>query len=195
MEPVKSVSGRMAPLDRADVDTDQIIPKQFLKRIERSGFGQFLFFDWRKEGNFVIDKPEHAGASILVTGPNFGIGSSREHAPWAIQDAGFKAIIAPSFADIFRANCNKTGLVAITLPEQGVRHLLDLASEAPHTQVTVDLKEKTVHGDEFSYTLEIDNFARKCLMKGWDAIGLVERHAADITSFEGHRPKWFPAMK
>src|SRR3981081_4473031 len=129
MEPVSRVSGHMAPLDRADVDTDQIIPKQFLKRIERTGFGPFLFFDWRAGGGFVLDKPEYAGASVLVTGANFGCGSSREHAPLALRDFGFKAIIAPSFADIFRANCFKTGLLAVTLPDRQGRHLIDLASE------------------------------------------------------------------
>src|SRR5450756_2392514 len=119
MEAVSQVSGRMVPLDRADVDTDQIIPKQFLKRIERTGYGPFLFFDWRANGNFVLDKPEHAGAAVLVTGANFGCGSSREHAPWALRDFGFKAIISPSFADIFLANCYKTGLLAVTLPPPG----------------------------------------------------------------------------
>src|SRR5712692_8776282 len=132
------VSGRMAPLDRADVDTDQIIPKQFLKRIERTGYGPFLFFDWRAGGDFVLDRPEHAGASVLVTGANFGCGSSREHAPWALRDFGFKAIVSPSFADIFLANCYKTGLLAVTLPERQVRHLMDLAFEDPAAQVTVD---------------------------------------------------------
>src|SRR4030088_1577495 len=126
MEPVSRVSGRMAPLDRADVDTDQIIPKQFLKRIERTGFGPSLFYDWRADGHFVLDKPEHKGASVLVTGANFGCGSSREHAPWALRDFGFKAIISPSFADIFLANCYKTGLLAVVLPASQVRHLIDL---------------------------------------------------------------------
>src|SRR5450759_3219130 len=132
MEPVSQVSGRMAPLERADVDTDQIIPKQFLKRIERTGYGPFLFFDWRADGKFVLDKPEHAGASVLVTRANFGCGSSREHAPWALRDFGFKAIIAPSFADIFLGYCFNTGLLAVTLPERQVRHLIDLARRQRH---------------------------------------------------------------
>src|SRR2546427_4543548 len=147
MEPVSRVSGRMAPLDRADVDTDQIIPKQFLKRIERTGYGPFLFYDWRQHGDFVLDRPEHQGASVLVTGANFGCGSSREHAPWAIRDSGYGAIISPSFADIFRANCYKTGLLAVTLPESQVRHLIDLASEAPETEIAVDLESQQVRGD------------------------------------------------
>lgn len=192
---MRRVSGRMAPLDKADVDTDQIIPKQFLKRIERTGFGPFLFFDWRKNGDFVLDRPEHAGASILVTGANFGCGSSREHAPWAIQDAGYRAVIAPSFADIFRANCNKIGLVAITLPEIQVRHLLDLAAEAPESEITVDLESQQVRSEDFRYRLEIDPFARECLLNGWDDIGLVELHARAIATYESQRPSWLPVIK
>jgi 3-isopropylmalate/(R)-2-methylmalate dehydratase small subunit len=195
MEAVSRVSGRMAPLDRADVDTDQIIPKQFLKRIERTGYGPFLFFDWRAGGDFVLDKPEHAGASVLVTGANFGCGSSREHAPWALRDFGFKAIISPSFADIFLANCYKTGLLAVTLPERQVRHLIDLASEDPATQVTVDLEKQEVRGEGFTYKFVVDPFARECMLGGLDEIGLVELHAADIGAFESHRQEWLPAVR
>jgi len=195
MEPVKRVSGRMAPLDRADVDTDQIIPKQFLKRIERTGYGPFLFFDWRADGKFVLDRPEHAGASVLVTGANFGCGSSREHAPWALRDFGFRAIISPSFADIFLANSYKTGLLAVTLPERQVRHLIDLASEDPTAIVTVDLEKQEVRGEGFSYRFEIDAFARECLLGGLDEIGLVERHEAEITAYEAKRSGWLPAAK
>src|ERR1700682_6418135 len=195
MEPVVRVAGRMAPLDRADVDTDQIIPKQFLKRIERTGYGPFLFFDWRAGGDFVLDRPEYAGASVLVTGANFGCGSSREHAPWALRDFGFKAIIAPSFADIFRANCYKTGLLAVTLPDRQVRHLMDLASEDPSAEVTVDLEKQEVHGDGFAYSFEMDPFSRDCLLRGLDEIGLVERNEADIAAFETHRASWLPAVK
>ncbi len=195
MEPVSKVSGRMAPLDRADVDTDQIIPKQFLKRIERTGYGPFLFFDWRAGGNFVLDKPKHAGASVLVAGANFGCGSSREHAPWALRDFGFKAIVAPSFADIFLANCYKTGLLAVVLPERQVRHLIDLASEDPAAQVTVDLEKQEVRGDGFAYRFEIDPFARECLLGGLDDIALVEKHGSEITAFESRRQEWLPAVK
>ena len=195
MEAVSKVAGRMAPLDRADVDTDQIIPKQFLKRIERTGYGPFLFFDWRAGGDFVLDKPEHAGASVLVTGANFGCGSSREHAPWALRDYGFKAIISPSFADIFLANCYKTGLLAVTLPEQQVRHLIDLASEDPATQVTVDLEKQEVRGEDFTYKFVVDPFARECLLGGLDEIGLVEKHASEIGAFESHRAEWLPAVR
>lgn len=195
MEPVSKVTGRMAPLDRADVDTDQIIPKQFLKRIERTGYGPFLFFDWRANGDFVLDRPEHQGASVLVTGANFGSGSSREHAPWAIRDAGYKAIVAPTFADIFRANCYKTGLLAVTLPERQVRHLIDLASEDPTAEVTVDLEKQWVRGEGFDYPFDIDPFARQCLLGGLDEIALVERHGVDIDAYETRRPAWLPAVK
>src|SRR5437879_7024591 len=129
MQPVKLVTGRMAPLDLADVDTDQIIPKQFLKRIERTGYGPFVFYDWRARGDFVLDRPEYAGASVLVAGANFGCGSSREHAPWALRDFGFQAIIAPSFAVIFRSNCSKAGLLAVTLTAAPVPPRTDLLSE------------------------------------------------------------------
>ena len=195
MQPVKRVEGRMAPPDLADVDTDQIIPKQFLKRIERTGYGDFLFYDWRRRGDFVLDRPEYAGASVLVAGANFGCGSSREHAPWALRDFGFKAIIAPSFADIFRANCYKTGLLAVTLPVSQVRHLIDLISEDPATEITVDLERQVVRGDGFEYRFEIDPFAREMLLGGLDEISLVERHDSDISAYETQRAQWLPAMK
>ena len=195
MEPVSQVSGRMAPLDRADVDTDQIIPKQFLKRIERTGYGPFLFFDWRAGGDFVLDRPEHAGASVLVTGANFGCGSSREHAPWALRDFGFKAIISPSFADIFLGNCYKTGLLAVTLSERQVQHLMDLAFEDPTAGVTVDLEKQEVRGEGCAYRFEIDQFSRDCLLHGLDEIALVERHDSEISAFESKRPAWLPGMK
>src|SRR3989475_8957216 len=172
MHAVKQVDGRMAPLDLADVDTDQIIPKQFLKRIERTGYGPFLFYDWRARGDFVLDRPEYAGASVLVAGANFGCGSSREHAPWALRDFGFQAIIATSFADIFRANCYKTGLLAVTLTDGQVRHLIDLVSEDPSAEVTVDLQSQQVRGEGFSYRFEIDPFAREFLLQGLDEIAL-----------------------
>ena len=195
MEPVARVSGRMAPLDRADVDTDQIIPKQFLKRIERTGFGPFLFYDWRANGDFVLDRPEHKGAAVLLTGENFGCGSSREHAAWAIRDAGYHAIVAPSFADIFVANCFKTGILAVTLPPRQVRHLIDLATEDPATEVTVDLEAQQVRGDGFTYRFEVDAFAREMLLNGLDEITLVERQASAIEAFEGQRSEYFPTVR
>lgn len=193
--PVRAVAGRMAPLDLADVDTDQIIPKQFLKRIERTGYGPFLFFDWRARGDFVLDRPEYAGASVLVAGANFGCGSSREHAPWALRDFGFSAIVAPSFADIFRANSYKTGLLTVTLPPSQVRHLMDLAQEDPSAEVSVDLERQEVRGEGFAYRFEIDSFAREMLLQGLDEISLVEQHEPDIHAFEQHRPDWMPAVR
>ncbi|HYR47263.1 MAG TPA: 3-isopropylmalate dehydratase small subunit [Candidatus Polarisedimenticolia bacterium] len=185
----------MAPLDRADVDTDQIIPKQFLKRIERTGYGPFLFYDWRREPDFVLNRPEHQGATVLVAGANFGCGSSREHATWAIRDAGFRAVIAPSFGDIFHANCFKTGILAVSLPESQVRHLIDLASEDSTASIEIDLEAQQVRGDGFAYRFEIDPFVRECLLKGLDEIALVERHAAAISDYESNRLSWLPAIK
>ncbi len=195
MGPVKRVAGRMAPLDLADVDTDQIIPKQFLKRIERTGYGSFLFYDWRARGDFVLDRAEYAGAAVLVAGANFGCGSSREHATWALRDSGFNAIVAPSFADIFRGNCYKTGVLAVTLPEAQVRHLIDLVAEDPTTTVVVDLERQVVRGDGFEYRFEIDPFAREMLLGGLDEISLVERHETEISAYEKTRPDWLPAFR
>jgi len=195
MQPIKRVEGRMAPLDLADVDTDQIIPKQFLKRIERTGYGPFLFYDWRARGDFVLDRPEYAGASVLLAGANFGCGSSREHAPWALRDFGFRAIIAPSFADIFRANCYKTGLLAVTLPSSQVRHLVDLVSEDPGAVIVVDLERQVVRGEGVEYRFEIDPFARDCLLQGLDEIALVERHDSEISVYEKKRAEWLPAVR
>jgi len=195
MAPIARVEGRMAPLDLADVDTDQIIPKQFLKRIERTGYGPYLFYDWRARGNFVLDRREYAGASVLVAGANFGCGSSREHAPWALRDFGFKAIIAPSFADIFRSNCYKTGLLAITLPDSQVRHLMDLVSEDPAVEVGVDLEKQQVRGEGFDYRFDIDPFAREMLLQGLDDISLVELHETDIAAFESRRAAWLPSVR
>jgi 3-isopropylmalate/(R)-2-methylmalate dehydratase small subunit len=183
----------MAPLDRANVDTDQIIPKQFLKRIERSGFGPFLFYDWkRSDPGFVLNQPERQGATVLVAGPNFGCGSSREHAPWALEDAGFRVVIAPSFGDIFRSNCLKIGLLPVQLPEASVRRLLDLAAEEPTVTVEVDLEASTVSAEGFSEPFEIDPFARDCLLNGWDAISLTLRHEDAIAAYERQRDHWLP---
>src|SRR5579872_654008 len=195
MEPVSQVSGRMAPLDRADVDTDQIIPKQFLKRIERTGYGPFLFYDWRQDPTFFLNQSQFDGASVLVAGANFGCGSSREHAPWAIRDAGFRAVIAPSFGDIFRANSFKTGILAISLPESQVRHLIDLASEDPTARIEVDVRSQEVRCEGVAYRFELDPFIKECLLNGLDEIGLVERHVPAITAYESSRLPWLPAVK
>ena len=196
MEPFHRHEGRMAPLDRANVDTDQIIPKQFLKRIERSGFGPFLFADWRRnDPDFVLNRPEYEGASVLVTGPNFGCGSSREHAPWSLQDAGFRAIIAPGFADIFRSNCLKIGLLPVQLPERSVRRLLELAVEDPATMVTVDLETQTVSAAGLSERFDVDPFARECLLEGWDAVALTLRQEDPIAAYEAGRDPWLPTVR
>lgn len=191
MEPFKGFTGKVMPLNRADVDTDQIIPKQFLKRIERTGFARFLFFDWRytPEGDpkpdFILNDPAYAGSEVLLTGSNFGCGSSREHAPWAIQQAGFRVIIAPSFADIFYNNCLKNGLLPIVL-EEGIVNGLCAKSEAePGAVLSVDLEGRTVttpEGDEHHF--EIDSFSRKCLLEGLDDIALTLEHESKIAAFE-----------
>ena len=195
MQPFTVHTGIAATLPRVNVDTDQIIPKQFLKRIERTGYGPFLFYDWRQQPDFVLNRPEHEGAAVLVAGANFGCGSSREHAPWAIRDAGFGAVIAPSFGDIFRANSFKTGILAVSLPDSQVRHLIDLASEDPTAVIEIDLDAQEVRGEGFAYPFEIDPFVRECLLKGLDEIGLVERHASAISDYESHRLGWLPAVK
>jgi 3-isopropylmalate/(R)-2-methylmalate dehydratase small subunit len=194
MEPVGVIRGRMAPLDRADVDTDQIIPKQFLKSIRRTGFEAGLFYDWRRAGDFVLDRPEHRGAEVLVAGPNFGCGSSREHAAWAILQAGFKAVVAASFGDIFRNNSAKNGLLTVQLPELEVRRLLEMATEAPSTEVTVDLEQQLLTADGFEARFEIDPFVKQCLLNGWDDVALVLRHEDAITAYEARRPDWLPAV-
>src|SRR5436305_5249004 len=195
MEPVVKVGGRMAPLDRADVDTDQIIPKQFLKRIERTGYGPFLFFDWRREPDFFLNQTRFDGAAVLIAGANFGCGSSREHAPWAIRDAGFRAVIAPSFGDIFRANAFKTGILAVELSASQVQHLIDLANEEPTALIEVDVRRQEVRGEGFAYRFELDQFIKHMLLNGLDDIGLVEQHTAAISEYETQRPEWLPAVR
>jgi len=197
MVPFRKHTGRVALLDRSDVDTDQIIPKQFLKRIERTGFGEFLFNDWRylPDGglnpSFSLNHPRYRGASILITGKNFGCGSSREHAPWALADFGFRTIIAPSFADIFANNCLKNGLLPVLLSETQVAELGQRAQENEDYQVTVNLEECTVTDSlGFSSTFSIDEFQRRCLLEGLDDIGLTLQHEAEISVFESQRPAW-----
>jgi 3-isopropylmalate/(R)-2-methylmalate dehydratase small subunit len=190
-------TGRVAPLDRANVDTDQIIPKQFLKRIERSGYGQFLFYDWcylpdgKLDPSFVLNHPRYAGASILVTGRNFGCGSSREHAPWALLDHGFRAIIAPSFADIFATNCTKNGILPVVLGEEEVANLLLRTTQFEGYFVTIDLEKREVRDQSgFLARFEIDNFRRKFLLEGLDDIGLTLQHEASITAYEQRRRRF-----
>ncbi len=194
MEPVKRVSGKALPLGYSDVDTDQIVPSDALKRIERTGFGRFLFSEWREDPDFVMNRPEHEGAVVLLAGENFGCGSSREHAPWALQDYGFGAIIAPSFADIFRNNCAKIGLLAVELPEETVKKLLDAVREDPDAEITVDLENRTVAGPGVEERFEMDDFTRHRLLNGLDDIGLTLTHEADLEAFERSRPAYLPKV-
>jgi 3-isopropylmalate/(R)-2-methylmalate dehydratase small subunit len=182
VKPVRRITGRTAALDRPDVDTDQIIPKQFLKRIERTGFGEFLFYDWAKEPEFELNRPEARGATILLAGRNFGCGSSREHAPWALQDRGFEAIVAPSFGDIFRTNCVKIGLLPVVLPQQEVKELMREPGE-----LTIDLEAQTIG----PFSFEFDAFERHCLLEGLDDIARALQHEDDIAAFEAaHQPRF-----
>ncbi|HEY8742141.1 MAG TPA: 3-isopropylmalate dehydratase small subunit [Chloroflexota bacterium] len=197
MEAFVCHTGPVLPLDRVNIDTDQIIPKQFLKRIERTGFGEFLFFDWRYLNNgqpnpeFELNRPGYGGATILVAGRNFGCGSSREHAPWALHDYGFRAIIAPTFADIFYNNSCKNGLLPVTLLEETVQVLLKKAAAQPGYQLTVDLEAQEVRDSEgFRAPFTVDPFRRDCMLRGLDDIGLTLQHEPDITAFEARRPAW-----
>jgi len=194
VEQIKRVSGKALPLGFSDVDTDQIVPSDALKRIERTGFGQFLFSEWREDPDFVINRPEHEGAVVLLAGENFGCGSSREHAPWALQDYGFGAIIAPSFADIFRNNCAKIGLLAIQLSEETVKKLLGAVRKDPEAEITVDLENRTVTGPGVETTFEMDDFTRHRLLNGLDDIGLTLTHEEDLEAFEQWRPTYRPKV-
>jgi len=200
MTPFTKLTGLVAPLDRVNVDTDQIIPKQFLKAITREGFGRFLFFDWRyldggePNPEFVLNQPRYQGASILLARTNFGCGSSREHAPWAVLDYGFRAIIAPSYADIFYINCFKNGILPIILPDDRLDELFRRAEQHEGYQLTVDLESQTITevtpaGDGLKISFEVDPFRRECLLNGWDDIGLTLRHEDQIDAFEkDYRP-------
>ncbi len=194
MEKFITVKGKGMPLNRADVDTDQIIPAQYLKRIERTGFGPFAFETWRKDPDFVVNNPDYAGAAVLLTGPNFGCGSSREHAPWALEDMGFKAIIAPSFADIFRNNCAKIGLLTVVLPQDDINHLIARAEELPASELVVDLASQTVSTADGTFTrrFEIDQNVKHNLLNGLDDIGLTLLDEPAISAFEAARADIYP---
>jgi 3-isopropylmalate/(R)-2-methylmalate dehydratase small subunit len=202
MEPFRTLTALAAPLDRTNVDTDQIIPKQFLKRIERTGYGEFLFFDWRRMPNgdpnpeFELNDPRYKGAQILIAGKNFACGSSREHAAWALSDFGFRAVIAPTFADIFFSNAGKNGIVLARLSEEEVAHLLHNAKTIEGYELTVSLEEQTVtdiHG--FRATFEVDPFRKFCLIEGLDDIGLTLRHEAALDAYEARHDEatWLKA--
>jgi 3-isopropylmalate/(R)-2-methylmalate dehydratase small subunit len=196
MEPVRKVHGKVLPLPRADVDTDQIIPAKYLKRIERTGFGEFAFDAWRKDPSFVINDHRYDGASILVTGPNFGCGSSREHAPWALQQMGLKVIIAPSFADIFRNNCAKIGLLTVVLPQDSIDRLIARAEDSPGWEMEVDLATQTVTlGNGKSREFDIDPFVKHCLLEGLDDISLTLQEDAAIASYEETRRESLPSAR
>lgn len=191
MEPFKTHTGLVAPLDRVNVDTDQIIPKQFLKRIERTGFGEFLFFDWRlladgkPNPEFELNAPGYRGASILVAGRNFGCGSSREHAPWALMDYGFKVVIASSLADIFRSNCFQNGLLPLVIQESVVEQIMAEAKANPGYRITVDLEGRRITDDKgLAVAFDIDEFRRFCLLNGLDDIGLTLKNQDQILDYE-----------
>lgn len=194
MQAVTVVTGRAVPLDRSDVDTDQIIPSDWLKRVERTGFGAGLFSEWRDDRDFVLNKEEYAGATILVAGPNFGTGSSREHAVWALQDYGFEAVISPRFADIFRNNCTKAGLLPVQVDPAVGQALLDAIAADPSLELTIDVAKGTVDAPAagIEATFPLDEFTRERLLNGWDDIGLTLRYEAEIEGYESRRPAWLP---
>jgi 3-isopropylmalate/(R)-2-methylmalate dehydratase small subunit len=206
MRAFTTVTSHACPIDANDVDTDQIIPKQHMKRIERTGFGPFAFSDWRYEADgtpkpdFAMNRPEHAGAQVLLTGRNFGCGSSREHAPWALEDAGFRVIIASSFADIFRTNCGKVGILCVQADEKVVRQLFELVAADPSVRFEVDLvaQRVTVPGvdvlEGVEIAFDIDQHTKHCLINGLDDIGLTLVHEADITAYERTRPVFRPLV-
>jgi 3-isopropylmalate/(R)-2-methylmalate dehydratase small subunit len=185
-------TGRAVPLRRSNVDTDQIIPAAYLKRVTRSGFEDGLFAAWRSDPGFVLNQPQYAGASILLAGPDFGTGSSREHAVWALQNYGFRTVISPRFADIFRGNALKGGLLPVELAEETVESLMGAVEADPALEVTVDLDQKVVRAGSLVAPFEIDDYTRWRLMQGLDDIGLTLRHADEVTDFEGRRPSWKP---
>ena len=195
MEPVRRVVGRALPLARADVDTDQIIPSQWLKRLERTGYGPGLFETWRKDPAFVLNDPRYQGAEIILAGANFGCGSSREHAVWALLDAGFRAVIAPRFADIFRNNALRNGLLPVEIDADTVARLVELARAEPSTAITVDVAGRTVEAPGVRASFALDDFSRTRLLEGLDDIALTLRHERDIAAYEAKRPAWAPRVQ
>ncbi len=197
MEPVRKIEGRIAPLDRSDVDTDQIIPAVWLKRVERTGFGEGLFSAWREQDpTFVLNRPEYEGSKVLIAGRNFGTGSSREHAVWALMDYGFQAVISPKFGDIFRNNATKAGLVPVQVDEQFGAELLEAAEEHPFLEVIVDVKTRTVSVPRLGMktTFPLDDFTQYRLLNGLDDIGLTLTHQDDVSAYEATRKPWLPTV-
>ena len=195
MEPVRQITGTAVPLRRSDVDTDQIIPSEWLKRVERTGFGQGLFAEWRSDPEFVLNQPRHDGAVVLVTGPNFGTGSSREHAVWALQDYGFQAVVSPTFADIFRTNCTKAGLLPVQVDDDVAEALLAAIEADPAVVVTIDVQARTLLAAAagVSTTFPLDDFTRWRFLEGLDDIGLSLRNEEKIRAYEAARPAWMPS--
>jgi 3-isopropylmalate/(R)-2-methylmalate dehydratase small subunit len=197
MEPVREIVARAVPLDRANVDTDQIIPSDWLKRVERTGFGAGLFSEWRESSDFVLNREEFDGAQILVAGPNFGCGSSREHAPWALEDYGFRAVIAPSFADIFRNNCLKIGLLPVRLPGDVVTRIMRAIEDDPTLEIVVDVVDRrvAVPAIDLDEPFDLEDFHHYRLLEGLDDIGLTLRHEPEIATFEAQRPAFLPKLE
>ncbi len=195
MQAVREIVARGIPLDRSDVDTDQIIPSDWLKRVERTGFGEGLFSEWRQRSDFVLNQDRYADAHILVAGPNFGTGSSREHAVWALQDYGFQAVISSRFADIFRNNALKGGLVPVTVPEPVVRTIMAAIDDDASTEIVVDVVNRrvAVPAIDLDEPFELDDYTQHRLLEGLDDIGITESHGSDITTFEATRPAYLPA--
>ena len=194
MDAVRIITGTAVPLDRSDVDTDQIIPSDWLKQVERTGFDKGLFSEWRDDRDFVLNQEVHQGANILIAGPNFGTGSSREHAVWAIQQYGFAAVISPRFGDIFRNNSTKNGLVPVQVSEEVGRRLLDAVAEDPTLQLSIDIERRTleVPGLDLEVDFPLDDSVRHRFLNGLDDIGLTLQHESEITAFESQRPAWMP---
>jgi len=192
---VRRVTGRALPLDRANVDTDQIIPAHWLKRVERTGYGAGLFEAWRRDPAFVMNDPRYAGARVLIAGVNFGSGSSREHAVWALDEVGFRAVIAPRLADIFRANCLKSGIVPVELEPEAVTKLLELALRDPRTEITIDVERRTVEAPGVHASFALDDHARARLLEGLDDIAVTLTHTDEITTYEARRATWLPSLR
>ncbi|MDQ6910110.1 MAG: 3-isopropylmalate dehydratase small subunit [Actinomycetota bacterium] len=197
MDPVRVITGTATPLARSDVDTDQIIPSDWLKRVERTGFGAGLFSDWRRDPDFVLNRPEFTAAAILVAGPNFGTGSSREHAVWALQDHGFKAVVSPRFADIFRQNCTKCGLLPVEIDPEVGSALLAAVEADPTLEMTIDVESRTLRapGAGIEARFPLDDFTRWRFLEGLDDIGLTLRHEPEMAAYEARRPKWLPTTR
>ena len=195
MDPITEHTGIGAPLRRSNVDTDQIIPAEYLKRITRHGFEDALFAAWRKDPQFVLNQPGYAGASVLVAGPDFGTGSSREHAVWALHDYGFRVVLSSRFADIFRGNCGKAGMLAAMLPQEVIEELWQRLEARPGTEITVDLQDRTVRCGDLVADFTVDDFDRFRLLNGLDDIGITEQHLDDIAAFEASRPAFLPTAQ